>query len=496
MKKNDIYVLNPYYHLRNDTRRILLFSKCQTDENSSNNWYTFIHPLQAIMLSFFTYKRKLGENIVLLSQYFHCTESEMEHYIIPFIENSDMLRTKWRGHEIVFPRNVLIKVPQNYVYLNISSEKLVCKNLDLTSRRLYEAPLSITIMLTNRCVTHCCYCYADTNTKVGIKLSTKRICELIKEAGELGLKSVNLIGGEIFLHPDWALILKKTVDCNVATEYISTKIPLMQKIIDSLKWAGYKGIIQLSLDTLNNNIMKSLLKVNDDYLESVKRGIILLDRSGLKYQVSTVVTTYNCNSKIIIELYNFLSKLKNIVVWNVVPVHDTLHPKVDDFHILKPSYKDLDKLFLELDKLSKNSAISIAVDNYTINKKYYYSKGGSKDFEGNKCSALNTQFFILPDGKVSICEQLYWHPYFIIGDVTNNNLKSVWKSERALYLYNKSYTDIRSQSKCFHCVLNRECFEYNNRCWSDIMKAYGKDNFDYPDPRCALAEEMLNNIGY
>ena len=25
--------------------------------------------------------------------------------------------------------------------------------------------------------------------------------------------------------------------------------------------------------------------------------------------------------------------------------------------------------------------------------------------------------FVLPDGKVSACEQLYWHPQFIIGDL-------------------------------------------------------------------------------
>lgn len=31
--------------------------------------------------------------------------------------------------------------------------------------------------------------------------------------------------------------------------------------------------------------------------------------------------------------------------------------------------------------------------------------------------------FVLPDGKVSACEQLYWHPQFIIGDLKNNLLR-------------------------------------------------------------------------
>lgn len=50
MERNEIYILNPHYHLRNDTRRIVMFSKNKTDANSSSNWYSFIHPLQALML--------------------------------------------------------------------------------------------------------------------------------------------------------------------------------------------------------------------------------------------------------------------------------------------------------------------------------------------------------------------------------------------------------------------------------------------------------------
>lgn len=105
-------------------------------------------------------------------------------------------------------------------------------------------------------------------------------------------------------------------------------------------------------------------------------------------------------------------------------------------------------------------------------------------------------FFILPDGKVSICEQIYWHPYFIIGDVNKESLSEVWNSERARYLYYEAWKDISPSSKCFGCVQNQECFRSNNRCWVDIMKAYGKNNYDYPDPRCRMADKMKNYIGY
>lgn len=496
MERNEIYILNPHYHLRNDTRRIVMFSKNRTDANSSSNWYSFIHPLQALMLSFFTFERSLEENIKLLNNYFHCQHNEMEHYIMPFIENKELLSTRWHGQEIVFPRNVLIRASEESIYLNHQPKNFVCDNLDLSERRLYEAPLSITLMLTNKCVTDCCYCYADRKSRSGAQLSTERICELIEEAGKLKMKCVNMIGGEVFLHPDWAQILKKTIDCHVEAEYVSTKMPLTKDIIEKLQQIGYKGIIQISLDTLDTKVIESTLKVSEEYLEAVKRGLILLDESGLKYQIATVLTTYNANIDILMELYNFLTGLKNIVTWSIVPVHDSLYPKVENFQSLKPDSEILRTLSAYFDEISKLSDFNIIYDKKVVYKKYYLEKGGAKNFKGNKCPALNTNLFILPDGKVTICEQLYWHPFFIIGDVSRDKISSVWKSGRAIYLAKNIWNDIRPVSTCSRCGLRKECFESNNRCWADILKAYGRENYDFPDPRCEYADEMKNYIGY
>lgn len=41
-----------------------------------------------------------------------------------------------------------------------------------------------------------------------------------------------------------------------------------------------------------------------------------------------------------------------------------------------------------------------------------------------------------------------------------------------------------------------DCFSYQNRCWSDIIKAYGKDCWDFPDPRCCFAPAMKNKLSY
>lgn len=131
-----------------------------------------------------------------------------------------------------------------------------------------------------------------------------------------------------------------------------------------------------------------------------------------------------------------------------------------------------------------------------INKRYYSDKGSSKKFHGVASFVLSSRLFILSDGNVTICEQLYWNSHFIIGDVQRTNLKDIWQSQEALYLCNLSRQDIGQHNKCQACTHFEECFRYGNRCWNNITRAYGKKYWDYPDPRCILAPKKTNRLDH
>lgn len=148
------------------------------------------------------------------------------------------------------------------------------------------------------------------------------------------------------------------------------------------------------------------------------------------------------------------------------------------------------------DRLSSGSPFPIIFNRTILDKSYYTCTTGSKDFKGAECSALNTHLFVLPDGKASICEQLYWNPLFLIGDLKKSSLKDIWMSDKCLRLANIQQENIGNNSPCKHCNLFTSCFSYRNRCWVDIIKAYGKEHWDYPDPRCEKAFKMQNNLGY
>ena len=500
LDKNEVYILNPDYVMRNDSHRVALFSRDKTSQLSVSHWESFLHPLHAQIFSFFTFNRPLNITVSLLGQYFKRDEQVVRNIVYPFIENQQSIYTKYRDEKVRIPKNVIIsrnKISEEVVFLNLSPDVFSCQNIDLSTERNYLAPQMLTFMLNNSCVSNCIYCYADTKSKVRNRLTTNRILELIEEANTLPVHLINLMGGEILLHPDWSIILEKLVNSHLSPEYISTKYPLTEEIIQSIQKTGFDNPVQISLDANSSGLLMKTISVQNNYLSKVLRGIKLLDESGLKYRINSVLTVYNTKKEIIEKLFAFISELKNISDWRITPAVNSNWIEYAQFKKIKPDKIEIEALYEFIEReIKPHSKIPIFLNRPAINREFQYCTTGSSDFKGVKCSALNNHLFILPDGKATICEQLYWMPQFIIGDVSINSISEVWNSSDAHKLIHLNKADIQESSPCNYCKLFEPCFDARNRCWVDIVKAYGKENWDYPDPRCAFAPTMINDLGF
>lgn len=497
--RDKVYVLNPAYRLRHDVYRTVLFATTHASEGSSPDWVGFIHPLQAALLSFFTHCRSLGENLALLADFFCRPEDLLAAWVSGFIENLQPIRTVSPQGEFVFPKRVLVEVGKTEGKVRfdcLDASSFVWKKLDVESRRFYTGPLQVTLMLTNRCMTHCRYCYADTETQVVHPLTTGRILELADEASRMPVRQFNLMGGEIFLHENWKVILEKLVADDIAPAYLSTKIPFTPARITALQSSGFRGVVQVSLDACNASVLSGLLGVDAGYAERVWHGLQLLNGSGLDFQVATVLTTLNSRMEVLEELYERLLTLTHLRDWRIVPVSDSLTKDYRSFKNLKLSAERLLDIFDKLEQMVAGSPFPVRIGREVVTRKWRTELGGSRCFSGKECSALTSHLFILPDGKVTICEQLYWNPRFLIGDVTKDSLATVWNSPHARRLCHLSSADISAQSPCSSCKLFDGCFGYHNRCWADVIKAYGSECWDYPDPRCSFAPPFKYDLGY
>jgi radical SAM protein with 4Fe4S-binding SPASM domain len=499
--ENEVYILNPVYVMRNDSRRVVIYSGGLSNRLGAGDWTSFLHPLHAKIFSFFTFDRPLKETVSRLSKYLKRDGQTVRKIVFPFIENPLSVYTKYREEKVRIPKNVIInrkQVEGKINFLNLTPDIFDCQTtIDVSARRIYSGPQLLTFMLNNTCVSNCIYCYADTKTKAKQSLSTTRILALIDEASALPVRAVNLMGGEVFLHPDWPVILKKLVDYNLQPEYISTKHPLSSNIIQTIRETGYANPVQISLDACSPELLKKTLSVKNDYLSKVLQGVKLLDESGLKYRISSVLTSYNTDHVVFKTLFRFIATLKNITDWRITPAVDSLWIEQGLFRKIKSSKAKIESLYGFVEKeIIPCSQIPILLNRPAIRREFYYCTTGSKDFKGAQCSALNNHLFILPDGKATICEQLYWTPRFITGDVSINTLSEVWNSPAAEKLQNLLRNDIRNDSPCKTCKLFNPCFKAGNRCWVDILKTYGKENWDYPDPRCAFALPMMNDLRF
>lgn len=146
-------------------------------------------------------------------------------------------------------------------------------------------------------------------------------------------------------------------------------------------------------------------------------------------------------------------------------------------------------------EIQPQTDINILFSDDALDYSVYKGKADDTYFKGGACGALQTRLFILPDGQVSICELTYWNPLFLIGDLRKQSITEVWNSPKALAIYNHEM-QMREESRCSSCKVLDFCQDNRRKCVVKVMQAYGKDNWDYPDPRCAFAPEITSEMKY
>lgn len=495
MEKTKRYILNPDYNYKNDIKRALIIANADNQsELSINEWVSIIHPVQAMILSFFSFPISIDEALQKLSEFLDLPVTEVEKIITPFIENEDTIYTEYDGSTFSFPKKIIIEFNDalkiNYTY---KPEDFIYQELDFESYRYFHSPSAITLMVTNQCVTNCIYCYADRRQNISCQIPFERIKEIIKEAKELKLKNIYVGGGEFFMYDKWYELLCEFRKYGYDNTFISTKVPINESNIIKLKEFP-RLAYQFSFDSTSEQKTSEILDVSLGYSQKMKKTLRLMDKHGLHYQVISVITKLNSDEEGLTNMYNFLSSLENIIQWQVRPAFRSLYSSTT-FESIKLNIEEREQLYAVVDKLNSLNKLKVGNDKSFIEKGYFTAENGSHSFPGSSCSANRSHLYILPDGNITICEQMYWNPRFIVGNILKNSIYEVWNSPAALKWVNMTKDDFRDESVCKNCEMLQECTNKRpNKCWADVLKAYGDENWDFPDPRCKKAPAFLNSI--
>lgn len=487
---------NTNYTLKPDDGRAIIMARFvgrNLIKAADDSFYNFIHPVYAMILSYID-GRDYDTCISDAATFLHVSFELVERFVLKLLDNSSEVFIKKKGEVIgsVFPAYTIISREKECIEKRYEPSIFEYTHLNLKMDR-HMTPSSITVMFNNICLTDCVYCYEDKSIRKRCTIPFKRIMELIHEAYDAHVNSFDVIGGEFFLYEHWREVLVELRKYGF-NPFLSTKMPISEKDVEFLSKIKIHDI-QLSIDSMIEDHLRQSLKVPKGYVENLQKTLKCLYRSHIPVLVHTVLTKYNRSVEDMLSIYDIISKYDNIQEWHVVKGDPTLYPRVNykDIEIDKEAMNNIVAYLKNVSANSKFNVILPHVDYLETNKDGKNSEvvmSKESFFSRSYCSGLFSSLYILPDGKVTICEQLYWHKPFLVGDITKQTLMEVWNSKEALSLFHLNQSQIPQDSLCHSCQDFKHCRENKQVCYREIVKKYGFDKWYYPDVNCPLVKQQ------
>jgi len=119
--------------------------------------------------------------------------------------------------------------------------------VETSSPECPSAPLGMLAELTHRCPLQCPYCSNPIEMdRVGTELTTAEWCDVMRQAGELGVLQLHLSGGEPAVREDLEEILEAAVQASIYTNLITSGVTLTRERL--------AGMVKLGLDHVQLSI--------------------------------------------------------------------------------------------------------------------------------------------------------------------------------------------------------------------------------------------------
>lgn len=485
--------LNPHYKLKQDGNRVLLYG-IENSEYQSQDWFSFVHPFHAMMFSFFKGQKKSENEIRDFAHFFSLSYEEAIDIVKGYICNPEK-DIYSNGKSYFFPKNVLLErntTPPMITNLYHTSDFQYIDDPDIYSLRT-QSPISINLELTMKCYVDCCYCYANRSIQENGLMSTEEVIAVIKQAKSLGVLNFDINGGEVLMHPGIYDIMATLHECGYHP-LISTKMPIALTKLQKLKDCGVHKF-QISLDSANESILTKTIKARPGYINAIAETLSAATALQLKVDINVVLTKYNCRPDVMLELFEFISKYSCVDGVRLNVCGYSIYKSAENYYKIRPSQAQVDDIeHLVKFGLQNKYKFNVLMSGYDKQCQYETLVGREDAFKHRAiCTGNLRNIVILPNGDVTICEELYDNPHFIIGNVLKSSIIDIWNSTKALELLYAPCGE-KSTSTCIDCNVYSTCRSRVGVCWKSVLMAYGEANWDYPDPRCPKAPMPYNEI--
>lgn len=285
---------------------------------------------------------------------------------------------------------------------------------------------NVHIDITDMCNLKCVHCYQLVDAKVKHNISTNRLKRFIDDVYDLGVFSVTLSGGEIFLRNEiWELVKYISEKGMVITLFTNAALLGEEDIKKINQFNVHK--VAVSLYSVKEDIHDSITGVIGS-CEKTKAALEKLKATDVQVEVKCVLMKPNFPQY---QSMDFYCKERGFSL-----ILDTsMTPK------LNGDRKPLEYTF-EFEQI-----IQFALDE---NYNYYVGKNRTLDFEKEPCSAGKISLYCSPEGKIYPCVSLRLE----LGDM--EKIKNIWSDSMDLRQWQrtrmKDFNYCGKQNYCKFCV--------------------------------------------
>ncbi len=299
--------------------------------------------------------------------------------------------------------------------------------------------------ITLACCFSCKYCGSGGGKARENELTLSECLRVASELADAGCRRVSLIGGEVFMRPDWPEIVHALTSRNVKTCIITNGFKMTPKIVSEIKRLNVESVA-VSIDGPE--------EVHDACRQagSYKRALETVETlTRENVPVSVISALRSDNAPLLPKFYETLKNYK-IFAWQIQacsPMGNALKNGVEIGF-------DAEKVLKFVKEHEKDGFFRIGVAD---NIGYYTEEEGSvrgvPGFKFRGCGAGLVGIGIDSIGNVRGCESMY-DRRFIEGNLRERSLIDIWTDPDA-FAYNRKFRENMLTGNCKNCKFGDEC---------------------------------------
>lgn len=343
-------------------------------------------------------------------------------------------------------------------------------------RREKEHPANTAMLqlhLTQACNLRCKHCYFSSGTQLQDELPDSEFVNLIREAGKIGIKCVNMSGGEPFLRKRLLFeIIREATFQGIERVSVNTNGTLLTEEDASLL-KKYNVTVAVSLDGATAET-HDYIRGKGVFDKAVK-AIKLLQQAGVDTMIT--MTFMKANIKETEKIVQLAKELGvSSVLFNAVRLKGRAEENIDD---IKIPAEDVTPGLMQAWKTSRKIGIKTTMESMWADVKQLHYR--------NLCGAGRVALSIAPNGDVYPCDAFYGEEAFKAGNIREKPLVRIWHDSPATKAFtNLTVNDIE---ECRDCELKYIC---GGGCIGENYKTHGVLN--KCSPLCEVFKETYWRI--